>query len=194
MANQGIKYAGEDFPGWKFNMEMLLKERGLWTVVEQGVEAEAKRYMVKKKLKGDDAEAAMIVASEMNEKALAKIVLHLDERYQAVLRGEKSAKEAWRNLSENYEKNTAEVQMLLRDKLLNERMGVEENMEEHLNKMIKMADQLQKAGGKEDEKSVVHYILRSLPESWSSYVSSMKLQGAEFLTLESVRRHLLRVD
>ena len=191
MANQGIKYAGEDFPGWKFNMEMLLKERGLWTVVEQGVEAEAKRYMVKKKLKGDDAEAAMIVASEMNEKALAKIVLHLDERYQAVLRGEKSAKEAWRKLSENYEKNTAEVQMLLRDKLLNERMGAEDNMEEHLNKMIKMADQLQKAGGKEDEKSVVHYILRSLPESWSSYVSSMKLQGAEFLTLESVRRHLL---
>jgi hypothetical protein len=141
MANQGIKYAGEDFPGWKFNMEMLLKERGLWTVVEQGVEAEAKRYMVKKKLKSDDAEAAMIVASEMNEKALAKIVLHVDERYQAVLRGEKLAKEAWRKLSENYEKNTAEVQMLLRDK-----------------------------------------------------VSSMKLQGAEFLTLESVRRHLLRVD
>jgi len=121
-------------------------------------------------------------------------VLHLDERYQAVLRGEKSAKEAWRNLSENYEKNTAEVQMLLRDKLLNERMGAEDNMEEHLNKMIKMADQLQNAGGKEDEKSVVHYILRSLPESWSSYVSSMKLQGAELLTLESVRRHLLRVD
>jgi len=123
MASQGIKYAGEDFPGWKFNMEMLLKERGLWTVVEQGVEAEAKRYMMKKKLKGDDMEAAMIVASEMNEKALAKIVLHVDERYQAV------------------EKNTAEVQMLLRDK-----------------------------------------------------VSSMKLQGAEFLTLERVRRHLLWVD
>jgi len=79
--------------------------------------------MVKKQLKGDNAEAAMIVASEMNEKALAKIVLHVDERYQAV------------------EKNTAEVQMLLRDK-----------------------------------------------------VSSMKLQGAEFLTSVSVRKHLLWVD
>jgi len=127
----------------------------------------------------------------MNEKALAKIVLHLDERYQAVLRGEKLAKDAWRKLSENYEKNTAEVQMLLRDKLLNEKMKAEENMEEHLNKMIKMADQLKNAGGGEDERSIVHYILRSLPEDWSAYVSAMKLQGAQSLTLENVKRHLL---
>jgi hypothetical protein len=40
-------YKGDDFPGWKLDMESVLKEKRLWTVVKQGIDGEVKNYLEK---------------------------------------------------------------------------------------------------------------------------------------------------
>jgi hypothetical protein len=107
--------------------------------------------------------------------ALGKITRAVDENYRGVLRGIKTAKEAWEALTDHYEKKSVDNRIVLRDKLLGARMKSGQSMEEHINKMLKLADQLQNAGGGDTEEQLVGYILRSLPPDWASFASTLKL-------------------
>jgi len=178
-AASGIaKFAGDDFAAWKFSMEMVLKKKGLWIVVNQGLDAASEAFCIKKGLKSEDPERKVVGplhASEMNDKALAEIVLALDEGYQGLVRGISNAKEAWKALCDNYQRSTTLNKLHLKQQLMELKMRDGDDMMLHINKLVKIAEQLKEAQAEEPPESLMLYLLKSLPKEWDNFVAPMML-------------------
>ncbi len=129
-------------------MELVLKKKGLWIVVNQGLDAASEAFCIKKGLKSEDPERKVVGplhASEMNDKALAEIVLALDEGYQGLVRGTSNAKEAWKALCDNYQRSTTLNKLHLKQQLMELKMRDGDDMMLHINKFVKIAEQLKEA-------------------------------------------------
>jgi len=193
-AASGIaKFAGDDFAAWKFSMEMVLKKKGLWIVVNQGLDAASEAFCIKKGLKSEDPERKVVGplhASEMNDKALAEIVLALDEGYQGLVRGISNAKEAWKALCDNYQRSTTLNKLHLKQQLMELKMRDGDDMMLHINKLVKIAEQLKEAQAEEPPESLMLYLLKSLPKEWDNFVAPMMLI-IDTLDLPKVKANLL---
>jgi hypothetical protein len=193
-AASGIaKFAGDDFAAWKFSMEMVLKKKGLWIVVNQGLDAASEAFCIKKGLKSEDPERKVVGplhASEMNDKALAEIVLALDEGYQGLVRGISNAKEAWKALCDNYQRSTTLNKLHLKQQLMELKMRDGDDMMLHINKLMKIAEQLKEAQAEEPPESLMLYLLKSLPKEWDNFVAPMMLI-IDTLDLPKVKANLL---
>lgn len=175
MASSGIKFDGSDFAGWKQKAIAKLKAKKLWTVVKDGVAAEEKRVTAIKMVT-DAAGAAMakMMASEADDRALGELTLMLEDAYQPTILSAKSAHEAWDMLCAVYEAEDPAMRMNLKDKVLNEKMQEDGDLQVHINKMEKIVEQLKRAGSKEEDGDMVYYIYRSLPPSWSAFVADLR--------------------
>ena len=101
------KFDGENFHLWKFKMQMMLKNKGLWDTLEGGNggkavgEAEWKRK---------------------EERALALIVLSLSDGQLMHVQNSSTAKEAWEKLSNIHERKGLANKLYLRREFLTAKM------------------------------------------------------------------------
>lgn len=195
MASSGIKFDGNDFAGWKQKAIAKLKAKKLWTVVKDGVGAEEKRVAAIKMVDfARDAAGVQMVkmmASEADDRALGELTLMLEDAYQPTILSAKSAREAWDTLCAVYEAEDPAMRMNLKDKVLNEKMQEDGDLQVHINKMEKIVEQLKRAGSKEEDDDMVYYIYRSLPPSWSAFVADLRTKKPDEQKLPLIKKHLL---
>ena len=127
------KLTSENYHLWKFKMRMLLRERDLWDVVEEGLDGEEYDGMKEKEKKE---------WKKRDDKALAVICLALSDAQLMHVQTVLTAKEAWLKLSEVHERRGLANKLYLRRQFLNMRMSDSDGMLEHINKVKTMAQRL----------------------------------------------------
>jgi hypothetical protein len=129
-----------NYPTWSFRMEMLLKHKGLWSVVASGG------------------------SGSKDEKALALICLNMQDHHLPQLRACQTAQEAWQQLESAYKaKNNARKLQLRRD-LVTLRKEPAEPVAKYISRARDLMDALLATGEKTTESEVVMAVLNGLPK------------------------------
>ena len=175
------KFAGENFGLWKFKMEMILAEKDLWEIVE-GTEAPP----------AADAEANTKKAYERRvKKAFSIIACNLVDRQLAHVRACKGPDEAWRVLCNIHETKSLSNVLFLRRKFFTSKMQEEDDMLDHINKVMGLADQLACLEVPVTNGDIVMTLLESLPPSYEYLITALETRPMSELTMEFITARLM---
>ena len=194
-----IKFNGTNWAAWRRQMELSLKEKGLWQVVVRGTKAYEEELKLQAELKADAAERKVQLiklekkAESANNKALAKLVFSLDEHQQHLIYEENDARAAWDKMIKMFGQNTVANQMRIVQQL--QHMTVEGDMNAHVSKMQQLNTMLRQMDAQlaEPDPKMVLYLLNSLRRSpeWKDQVYTLsKLK----LTFADLAAHLLEEE
>lgn len=171
------KLNGDNFHTWKFKMEMVLQEKDLWDIVT-GDEERPK----------ESAEA--IVFDKRARRAMATICLSVQDSLLGLVRPAKSAPEAWQKLVQHFEQKGLAHKLFLRRKFFTLQMAEGEDMMQHIQQVLTMAEQLEAIGAKVSEEDQVMTLLCSLPESYGNLIVALESR-ADSLSMEFVTARLM---
>ena len=168
MSNDTSKYMitrlnATNYFNWRFRLEMLLKEKGVWKTIDDERPTTPNDEWIKS-----------------DEKALSTISLLVDDDQIQHIRGSKSAKEAWQQLKDFHEENTpASISRILR-LIMRQRADENTDMEAHVNRMHELFQQLL-AFGEEIKPEVLlnATLLASLPISYDPMVTALDKNNKE---------------
>src|ERR1700722_18104977 len=178
-----IKFNGTNWAAWRRQMELSLKERGLWQVVVRGTKAYEEELKLQAELKADAAERKVQLiklekkAESANNKALAKLVFSLDEHQQHLIYEENDARAAWDKMIKMFGQNTVANQMRIVQQL--QHMTVEGDMNAHVSKMQQLNTMLRQMDAQlaepDHDPKMVLYLLNSLRRSpeWKDQVYTL---------------------
>ncbi|UYV68112.1 hypothetical protein LAZ67_5003088 [Cordylochernes scorpioides] len=156
------KLTGSNYRSWKFNMKMLLIERGLWECVinEETIDAdEDQRKYEKTKIK--------------QEKALATIALSISTEQQIHVIYCKIASEAWTTLEQIFEpKSRARILQLKKQ-------------------FVNINDHLREAGCEVKDEDLAYSMLAGLPDSYDGIIMHFGNMTDDEFTSSKVRQVLL---
>ena len=153
-------FTSDNFPLWKWRMEILLDDKGLLKIVN-GEEVAPK--------KEQDTETY----NKREKKAYALIGLNLGDRQVEEIRHTKTAKEAWDTLMKLNESSTMANVLRLKREFLTTKMKPGDKVREHAQKLRNIASQLQVIGHTLPKDEVTYILLNSLPSSYGHLVVSM---------------------
>jgi gag-polypeptide of LTR copia-type len=175
------KFNGTSFHLWKFEITAILEEKGLMEIVN-GTEA----------LPDNAAAAADKEKYKLRvAKAFSIICLSLDRQQMALVVTTKHPKEAWDKLVAQFEGNTRTNKVFLHRQIMELRMHEGDDMSQHLEKLLHLAQQLE--GLRAPVGDLVTVILVSLPQSYSSFVTAVE-QLNDAITPEELKTKLLNEE
>ncbi|UYV61341.1 hypothetical protein LAZ67_1004473 [Cordylochernes scorpioides] len=174
------KLTGSNYRSWKFNMKMLLIERGLWKCVinEETIDAdEDQRKYEKTKIK--------------QEKALATIALSISTKQQIHVIDCKTASEAWMTLEQIFEPKSRARILQLKKQFVNIKFIEEENMINYLSRLKTCSDHLREAGCEVKDEDLAYSMLAGLPDSYDGIIMNFSNMTDDEFTSSKVRQILL---
>ncbi|UYV68970.1 hypothetical protein LAZ67_6001864 [Cordylochernes scorpioides] len=174
------KLTGSNYRSWKFNMKMLLIERGLWECVinEETIDAdEDQRKYEKTKIK--------------QEKALATIALSISTEQQIHVIDCKTASEAWTTLEQIFEPKSRAQILQLKKQFVNIKFIEEENMINYLSRLKTCSDHLREAGCEVKDEDLAYSMLAGLPDSYDEIIMHFGNMTDDEFTSSKVRQVLL---
>ncbi|UYV81767.1 hypothetical protein LAZ67_20002301 [Cordylochernes scorpioides] len=174
------KLTGSNYRSWKFNMKMLLIERGLWECVinEETIDAdEDRRKYEKTKIK--------------QEKALATIALSISTEQQIHVIDCKTASEAWTTLEQIFEPKSRARILQLKKQFVNIKFIEEENMINYLSRLKTCSDHLREAGCEVKDEDLAYSMLAGLPDSYDGIIMHFGNMADDEFTSSKVRQVLL---
>ena len=160
-------------------MRMSLIGRDLWEMVE-GSET----------LPVDANEDKRRKFRKRENQALSHICLGVSESLQIYIRGAKSGKEAWDNLSSHFEEKSLSRKIMLRRKLYHTVLG-NGDMTAHINNIKTIAEHLENLDDIVSEKDLVMVLMISLPESYHNLITALETLDEAKLTWIYVRDRLI---
>lgn len=164
----------ENYQTWKMRVEMMLKRDELWTVI-----SEAKPIPVTPAWK------------TANMKALATIVLLLDDNQLSLVKDVDEASVAWQQLKDYHMKTTTTSRVSILKKICSLNMSDGGNMEKHIFEIEELFDRLSCAGLPLDEPMKIAMIYRSLPDSYSGLVTALESRPDADQTIGLAKQKLL---
>ncbi|UYV72721.1 hypothetical protein LAZ67_10000404 [Cordylochernes scorpioides] len=174
------KLTGSNYRSWKFNMKMLLIERGLWECVinEETIDAdEDQRKYEKTKIK--------------QERALATIALSISTEQQIHVIDCKTASEAWTTLEQIFEPKSRARILQLKKQFVNIKFIEEENMINYLSRLKTCSDHLGEAGCEVKDEDLAYSMLAGLPDSYDGIIMNFGNMTDDEFTSSKVRQVLL---
>ncbi|KAG8147954.1 hypothetical protein E2320_001412 [Naja naja] len=154
-----------NYLSWNVKMEMYLQWEELWTIVTNPPAVL------------DDGD------QRKNEKALASIILALEDSQLIHVRGLQSAKECWVALHSVYVRETVGSKVLLTRRLYKAQLKPGECMSTHLQNMRRTFLELEERGMTFTEANKVYVVLSSLDSSWNVLVTSLESMQEQDLTM-----------
>ncbi|XP_054260035.1 uncharacterized protein LOC128984719 [Macrosteles quadrilineatus] len=144
-----------NYASWKFDMKMALKYEGLWNCIEP---------------RNNNTETTpLTVDPDKDERAHAKIAMHLEAAPKLHIRTAISAKEAWDILAKQYEVKSTNRRIFLLDQLLDLKLEVCNSMSEYISKFLDLNAQLADIEKPVDDEMKACLLLRGLPESYRAF-------------------------
>lgn len=168
------RLGNDNYQTWKLRMTMMLKREELWHTV-------------------GDAQPQPVTAAWTNQdqKALATIVLFVDDGQLSLVKDAVCAKDAWEQLRDYHEKATTTSRVALLKKVCSLDMSDGGNMQEHLFELENLFDRLSCAGLPLDEPMKIAMTFRSLPDSYGSLVTALESRPDADQTIVLVKQKLL---
>ena len=170
------KFNGRNFSLWKFKMQMVLEEKELWDVVTKKKDDLKDEHWDKK-----------------NRKAKAILCLSLEDTQLMLVKSATSAKEVLDKLARHFEQKGLANKLFLRRKLFTMKLEEGESMESHINKIKEIADELESIKSTVTEEDMVLIILGSLPETFSTLITSLESR-ADDLTMDFLMTRLMHEE
>eukprot|EP00794_Sanderia_malayensis_P016599 gene16599-biopygen14022 len=177
------KLTGDSYYSWKFQMKMALVGKDLWDIVT-GDEV----------LDGTAAVVQQFCSSKFQRReniALATICLSVLPSLQIYVRAAKSAKEAWNNLEQHFEKRSLSQKIFYRRKLYSARLEKGTTMLEHVNGLQTLSDHLEAVGDPIMEKDLVIILISSLTEDYNHLITALETIAEDRLSWVYVRDRVL---
>ena len=165
-AKVGIRYPilnGTNYIHWKFRMEYNLRSRKLWTIVSGDRERPS--------TSPEDKEW-----EELDEEARQIIVMTVDDRQNAYLFEETTAKGMWDRLKEAYQEESVANTLRLKSAFNSYRKDPSQTMTMHVNKVREMVQELKSVGVTVPKEDVILILLDSLPDEYRMVRSALKSQ------------------
>ncbi|HVX00073.1 MAG TPA: hypothetical protein VHA52_06550 [Candidatus Babeliaceae bacterium] len=177
------KLNSSNFSAWKFRMQMILIDRGLWEMVD-GSQVEP--------VSSDTAESRLKYAEwkKKDNTALAQIALTVSTNELAHIKGVKSAREAWLKICNVFEAKGLDANVFLRRKFFNTKFNPNDSMQAHINYVRELAEKLDAIGDPVRDKDIAMTLLSSLPEDYDPLIVALQTRP-EDLTSEFVANRLL---
>jgi hypothetical protein len=180
------KLNSTNFSSWKFRMQMILIDRGLWEYVDGSLPVPV--------LGVDANEAARAKLVEWKKKdncAMAQISLTVGNTELTHVKGAKSSREAWLKLCSVYEAKGLANKVFLRRRFFNIKLKEGDTMQAHINNVKELAEQLDAIGAAVTENDIAMTLLSSLPENYGNLIVALEARPSEELTIEFVASRLL---
>lgn len=169
------KLNNENFFNWRYKIEMLLKEKGIWTVV--------------KDVKPDPVTPAW---TSNDEKAHSTIALNVCDNQIQHIRNCKSAKEAWTALKEFHEKDTPGNRVFILRTIMRQRLEEGGDLEVHVNKMNELFQRLLALGDEiKPDFFMSATLMGSLPDSYDPLITALEARSEDDLTSSLVCSKLI---
>ncbi|UYV83676.1 SETMAR [Cordylochernes scorpioides] len=166
------KLNGQNSRSWKYNIKMLLIEKGLWDVM----------------FKDEDTQDAKLKAQK--DRALAVIALSINTEHQIHIIDCSSPQDALKNLEQVFEPKSRSRILQLKKQFVNIKLQTGESMLDHLNRLKICMDHLKEAGAEVDDQDIAYSILSGLPDSFDTLVMFGNVEDSDF-TSNKVRNTLL---
>lgn len=172
----------ENWATWKFQLEHLLKAKGLWGMVQETEQLAA------------DANAQVRAEFERKkEKAFSVLVLNVSTPQLYLITNCKTPKEAWEMLKAQFERDTVANKLFLKKKYFRCEMKEGEHLNDHLKRMKELTDQLGAIGSVIEEEDQIVTLLGSLPPSYATVVTALETK-MDSLTLQFVQQALINEE
>jgi len=169
-----IEKLGENnYDVWCVQMKSVLILEGLWSVVTSEAKTEDDNWM------------------ELNDKALATIILGVKASLLVHIKSCKTAAEAWKELKDLFYPVGLLGKIMLFKKLTNMRMIENGDMSVHLTNFVNTIDQMGEIGKKMPAEFITTILLLSLPKEYENFVKSVETRD-ELPTLSLLKAELLK--
>ena len=165
---------GNNFVTWKFRVQLVLKLRYLWAVVD-GTYAEPDITV-------DPTGSANWTRKDLE--ALAQISFTLRDGPLAYVLGAKSAKECWERLSTRYEGTQNAV--LLIEELFLSKLSESKALEPQIDRLVHVARTLNTLGFHIEDKAVAYTIALKLPDSMETLRTILSTTEPSEISTEAV--------
>ena len=160
-----------NFQSWKYNMKLVLMERGLWGFV-QGTESEPE----------STASASIRNSYRLrSDKAYSLTALSVKTSLQVHNSSTTNPKTAWEILQKHFEFVSITQVVRLNRKFYAASMEEGADLMQHITMMTSLAEQLRELEEEKSSRKFATVILGSLPESYDNFVSSLNARTANEL-------------
>lgn len=176
------KFDGNDFAGWKFEMESMLMSAGLHKIV-MGHDP--------KPLEDGRAIDKWLRSDEI---ARGTIVANVARPHHVYLRGKLSSKEMWDSLCETFDTQTVANEVYLRGKWASIEMKADSSVQQFAREARSILSELSMADIVIDEPVAVAHFLFKLPPDFKQVVSHLSSQPREQLKWSIVEPKLLHEE
>ena len=175
---------GKNFQTWKYNVKLVLMQKGLWGFVDGTEKVPTK----------EDTAAIKALYKSKSEKAYSHIALTVDKHVQIHIVGTVSPKDAWDILENQF--NFVSVSQIVRitRKFYAATMKEGDDLQSHLTVMSALAQQLRELGEEVSSQKFATAVLGSLPSSFDAFISSLNARKKEEYDWDSIKGALLEED
>lgn len=209
------KLTGDNFSSWKFRLQLVLMDRGLWEIVDGTEACPTLTPTPTGKLDGNSGDGASsgvvggtggkpTAVSTVKEishldwkkrdnQALAQIALTVSNSELIHIRNAKSSHDAWNKICSVYEAKGLAAKVYLRRRFFNIKYidnGVS-SLQSHINLVRDLADQLEAIGAGVSDEDMAMTLLCSLPDSYDYLIVALESRNSEDLTFDFVSTRLL---
>lgn len=181
------KLNNHNFETWSVRVKMLLIRDDLWEFIESDCPVPVK----------EENSDVITNLAEINlwlkrdQKAIATIVLLIDDTQLSLIRNSTTSKEVWKTLRDYHQKGTLTNKVSILKMICRLQLNENESMEKHLYKLDELFQRFANIGGTFEESFRVAIVLSSLPESYNSLTTALEARNESELTLSLVKSKLM---
>ena len=172
---------GKNYQTWKYNIKLVLMERGLYGFITGTEEQPA-----------EDATPQVKSAYQLRrDKAYSLIALSVEKNLQIHISTTTDPLEAWEILRKQFEFVSITQIVRLNRRFYAATMKEDGDVMERITYMTTLAEQLRDMKEEISDQKFATVVLGSLPESYENFISSLNAQKVEDLKWENVKSLLI---
>ena len=173
--------SGKNYQSWKYNIKLVLMERGLWGLVE-GTEGAPHSTAT---------DAVQNVYHLRSDKAYYLIILSVDKSLQVHISLTSDPRAAWEILQKQFECVSIAQIVQLNCKFYAATMKEGTDLMEHLTYMTSLAGQLRELKEEITPQKFATIVLGSCPESYDNFISSLNATKVDELNWNNIKGLLI---
>ena len=173
--------SGKNYQSWKYNIKLVLMERGLWGFVEGTENAP----------NSTATDAVRNAYRLCSDKAYSLIALSVDKSLQVHVSSTIDPRAAWEMLQKQFECVSIAQIVRLNRKFYAATMKEGTDLMEHLMYMTSLAEQLRELKEEITPQKFATVVLGSLPESYDNFISSLNATKVDELNWDDIKGLLI---
>lgn len=177
-----VKFDGNDYQGWKFQMRSLFVAHRIWGVVNGSKPRPAAGAAELETWEVENARAMFLLSSTLEPTQMRPLLIY------------ETAWEMWKKLKVLHEQKSTSYKLFLQTRLYEYKMSANDSVTQHVAKVKNMAAQIIDVGVPISDAMIIAKILGSLTPKYAYFQTAWDNVSPEMQTLENLEEGLLREE